>query len=244
MADKSTIPIIEIFGPTIQGEGALIGEQTMFVRTAGCDFKCTYCDSMHAVDKVEIRKRSIHMSQEAIANAVTDKMSVSMNWITLSGGNPALWDFYDFVSAMHNRGKLVAVETQGSKWQPWIHQCDLITVSPKGPSMIKDLNWGELDEFMGHLFGSRARKILKIVCFKEEDLDFAEEIQLRYPYMNMSLSVGNYNVSPDLAITDLRDDLLEAYGHLISSVFRRPNLGSVTVLPQLHTLLWGNEERR
>lgn len=38
-----SILISEIFGPTIQGEGALIGRPTVFVRTGGCDFRCNWC---------------------------------------------------------------------------------------------------------------------------------------------------------------------------------------------------------
>jgi len=44
------IRVSEIFGPTIQGEGALIGQPTVFVRTGGCDYRCSWCDSLHAVD--------------------------------------------------------------------------------------------------------------------------------------------------------------------------------------------------
>ena len=36
----SKVPVMEIFGPTIQGEGMVIGQKTMFVRTAGCDYSC------------------------------------------------------------------------------------------------------------------------------------------------------------------------------------------------------------
>jgi 7-carboxy-7-deazaguanine synthase len=34
---EARIPVMEIFGPTVQGEGMVIGQKTMFVRTAGCD---------------------------------------------------------------------------------------------------------------------------------------------------------------------------------------------------------------
>ena len=34
------LPVLEIFGPTFQGEGRAIGQKTMFVRTAGCDYHC------------------------------------------------------------------------------------------------------------------------------------------------------------------------------------------------------------
>ncbi|MFX0112786.1 7-carboxy-7-deazaguanine synthase QueE, partial [Bacillus pumilus] len=39
------IPVLEIVGPTIQGEGMVIGQKTMFGRTAGCDYSCSWCDS-------------------------------------------------------------------------------------------------------------------------------------------------------------------------------------------------------
>ena len=42
------IPVAEIFGPTIQGEGPHVGMKTLFVRVAGCDFKCAWCDSKFA----------------------------------------------------------------------------------------------------------------------------------------------------------------------------------------------------
>jgi len=43
------VRISEIFGPTIQGEGPLIGRPTVFVRTAGCDYRCARCDTLYAV---------------------------------------------------------------------------------------------------------------------------------------------------------------------------------------------------
>ena len=36
--DKEKMPIMEVFGPTIQGEGMVIGQKTIFIRTGGCDF--------------------------------------------------------------------------------------------------------------------------------------------------------------------------------------------------------------
>ena len=46
----NTIPVLEIFGPTIQGEGMVVGRKTMFVRTAGCDYSCSWCDSAFTWD--------------------------------------------------------------------------------------------------------------------------------------------------------------------------------------------------
>ncbi|MBS5423413.1 MAG: 7-carboxy-7-deazaguanine synthase QueE, partial [Streptococcus salivarius] len=37
------LPVLEIFGATFHGEGRAIGQNTMFVRTAGCDYHCDWC---------------------------------------------------------------------------------------------------------------------------------------------------------------------------------------------------------
>jgi len=62
----SKLPVLEIFGPTIQGEGMVVGRKTMFVRTAGCDYRCSWCDSAFTWDgsaKDEIRKLSAQGSK-------------------------------------------------------------------------------------------------------------------------------------------------------------------------------------
>ena len=70
-----TLRVVEIFGPTIQGEGALIGEPTVFVRTGGCDYRCSWCDSLHAVDSA-YRHDWKPMSAEAIIAAGMEREQV------------------------------------------------------------------------------------------------------------------------------------------------------------------------
>ena len=60
------IPVLEIFGPTIQGEGRVIGRKTMFVRTAGCDYRCSWCDSAFTWDGSA--KEDIKLMTEEIYN--------------------------------------------------------------------------------------------------------------------------------------------------------------------------------
>lgn len=50
-----TLPVIEIFGPTVQGEGAEAGVPTHFLRLGGCDYRCAWCDTMYAVDPATVR---------------------------------------------------------------------------------------------------------------------------------------------------------------------------------------------
>ena len=83
------VRISEIFGPTIQGEGPLIGRPTVFVRTAGCDYRCAWCDTLYAV-LPEYRDEWTLMSPPQIMARVNELAGDSPVLISLSGGNPAL----------------------------------------------------------------------------------------------------------------------------------------------------------
>ncbi len=79
---ESNIRISEIFGPTIQGEGHLIGQPTVFVRTGGCDFRCEWCDTLYAVE-TEYKDQWKPYSAEQILHQV-EALSHAPILITLS----------------------------------------------------------------------------------------------------------------------------------------------------------------
>src|SRR6266853_3314773 len=87
------IPLMECFGPTVQGEGAVIGQLTYFLRLGGCDYRCAMCDSMHAVDPVLVKANAQWLTQSQIFTAlVNQRIEGSTYWVTLSGGNPCIHD--------------------------------------------------------------------------------------------------------------------------------------------------------
>ena len=53
------IMISEIFY-SLQGEGIQIGIPTVFVRLFGCDLRCSWCDSMYAVEGTDFRTLEIN----------------------------------------------------------------------------------------------------------------------------------------------------------------------------------------
>jgi len=61
------LPVSEIFGPTIQGEGEHIGRRAVFVRLAGCDSRCSWCDTKYAWST----EGATHMSEDEIVNTVS-----------------------------------------------------------------------------------------------------------------------------------------------------------------------------
>lgn len=235
------IPVLEIFGPTIQGEGMVIGRKTMFVRTAGCDYSCSWCDSKFTWDGSE--KDSIQMLEPAeIYESLKEVGGNKFGHVTISGGNPALLKQIDgLVDILHQHQIEVALETQGSRWQNWFTKVDDLTLSPKPPSSGMKTNFTTLDYIIERLHKEQNRHFsLKVVIFDQEDLTYAEQIHVRYPSVTLFLQVGNDNVE---ASEDdrLLFDLLEKYEKLIDRVMENKLLKNVRVLPQLHTYLWGNK---
>src|SRR3954447_6224 len=104
------IPVVEIFGPTIQGEGAEAGIPTHFVRVGGCDFRCSWCDTMYAVDPQIVRETAETLSSQEIVTRV-EALDGRPEWVTISGGNPALHKLDELVSGLHCAGFRVSVET-------------------------------------------------------------------------------------------------------------------------------------
>jgi 7-carboxy-7-deazaguanine synthase len=235
------IPVMEVFGPTVQGEGMVIGRKTMFVRTAGCDYQCSWCDSAFTWDgtgKADIRL----LSAKEILDELLAVGGEGFDHVTISGGNPALLpQLASLIDLLHAEGIRVALETQGSRWQSWFTVIDDLTLSPKPPSsgMVTDL--GKLDEIIGALSQAKTMFCLKVVVFDESDLTYAKTIHSRYPGVPFYLQAGNGN----LLETDpaaLLPYLVGRYEWLIGLAMDDNELRGVHVLPQLHTWVWGNKK--
>lgn len=230
------IPVMEVFGPTIQGEGMVMGQKTMFVRTAGCDYSCSWCDSKFTWDGTG---KSVMLTAEEIVEQLEELGKDAFSHVTISGGNPALHKgIAKLVALCQEKGWRTAVETQGSIWQDWLLEIDEVTVSPKPPSSGMILDYSKLDAMLGKLSSSQAS--LKVVVFDEADFFFAEQLHLRYPSFPFFLQVGN----DDTQTTEddkLVQHLLGRYQWLIDRHLVSAPLNDAKVLPQLHTLLWGNK---
>ncbi|AVO02883.1 7-carboxy-7-deazaguanine synthase QueE [Staphylococcus simulans] len=230
------IPVLEIFGPTIQGEGRVIGRKTMFVRTAGCDYRCSWCDSSFTWDgsmKDEIQM----MTAEEIYDRLYEIGGDCFNHVTISGGNPALIKgIQDLVVLFEEKNIESALETQGSRFQPWMRQINDLTISPKPPSSGMKPNIQILDEVIEQCVKETLN--LKVVVFDDDDYEFAKYIHHRYPDLPFYLQVGNPYLDDEVENHTAR--LLERYENLVDKVMQSNDMNQVYVLPQLHTLLWSN----
>jgi 7-carboxy-7-deazaguanine synthase len=232
---QRTHPVIEIFGPTIQGEGAEAGVPTHFVRLGGCDYRCSWCDTMYAVEPATVRATSTRMSGEAIAEQVR-ALEGRPEWVTISGGNPALHRLDDLVGRLHDDDFKVAVETQGSVWRPWLAHVDRLTISPKPPSseMATEEHARRFDRFMASAVVAFDRAVLKVVCFDDADLVWGKAVAGRWPQLPLYLSAG----TPVGAIGDVRAAVGDRYRWLCERVAADTDLRGARVLPQLHVIAW------
>lgn len=232
----TNLRIAEIFGPTIQGEGALIGEPTVFVRTGGCDYRCAWCDSMHAVDPA-LRHTWAAMSTDAVWSEITRLSGGKPLTISLSGGNPAIQDFTALIALGQAAGYRFACETQGSVARPWFAALDTLVLSPKPPSSGETVNWTTFSACVGAASGA-GQVVLKIVIFDDVDYAWARDVADRYPSLPLYLQPGNPEVDPAVAVAPqaLSDRLLWLVDKVMADGWFAPR-----VLPQLHVLLWGNK---
>lgn len=238
----SKLPIIEIFGPTIQGEGMVIGQKTMFVRTAGCDYSCSWCDSAFTWDGTG-KHLIVQMTAQEVWAELKRLGGNGFSFVTISGGNPALLRNMDALIAILKENSIkIGVETQGSKWQDWLYDIDELTISPKPPSSKMTTNFSMLSTILERLRDKNNNQhiSLKVVIFNQEDYDYAKEVHRRYPTIPFYLQVGNDDIT-SIDNTQLVSHLLEKYQMLINQVMMDEELKNVKILPQLHTLIWGNK---
>jgi 7-carboxy-7-deazaguanine synthase len=236
-ARSAALPVIEIFGPTVQGEGPDMGRPAYFVRFGGCDFRCTWCDSMHAVDPATVRATAQHLEPAAILSQL-GALPDGPDLVVLSGGNPALLELGQLLDLLHEEGFEVAVETQGSRWKPWLARVDRLVISPKGPSsgMDSDTNRRALTNFLQRAEDEGARPVLKAVIFDEADLEHARWLALTWPTLTLHLSTGT---DVGLSEQETLRQLLTRLRWLSETVARDRTLRRAQVGTQQHVLAWG-----
>ncbi len=256
-AKEKRFAIVELFGPTIQGEGPLAGSKCMFVRFGGCDYKCVKCDSMHAVAPMAVKKHSRYLTAQAIADELIPTMEESgTDWVVFSGGNPCMWDLTELIQLLHQANKFVSVETQGTLAPDWLVMCQMVIVSPKSPGMGEKFEPDKFTRFITKCQTSATLCALKVVIFSQQDFEFALEVRelagdkimpgLSYfslgnpypPVLNEELDLED---PASLDGKDLRLELLREYRILIEDMVVDPRIRDWKFLPQTHVLIWANE---
>lgn len=110
--------VCEVFGPTVQGEGPHIGQPAVFVRLAGCNLDCVWCDTPYSWDWERYdRSTEVHIEGSgSLAQRVIHLAAGRVQLCVLTGGEPLLQQrrWLVFVAALQAEGIDVDVETNGT----------------------------------------------------------------------------------------------------------------------------------
>lgn len=146
------LPVMESFY-TIQGEGTWTGTAAYFVRLAGCDVGCFWCDVKESWAPSEDQYHSC----EAIATAAKDS---GAERVVITGGEPTIYDLTILSDTLHAHGLKVHIETAGP--YPLIGKMDWVCLSPKKFLKPEPGIYARVDE-------------LKVIIYNDDDFRWAEE---------------------------------------------------------------------
>lgn len=114
--------ISEIFY-SIQGEGVLVGMPSVFVRTSGCNLRCTWCDTPYTSWEPE----GDELSLDDVLAAVRQHAA---GHVVVTGGEPMIApEIVRLTELLKALDLHITIETAGTRFEPVV--CDLMSISPK-----------------------------------------------------------------------------------------------------------------
>ena len=206
--------INEIFY-SLQGEGNWSGLPNIFIRTTGCNLRCSFCDTKYAYESGE------EMSIEAILDNIS---KYSCKYICITGGEPLLQkNIKDLINILLKRKYHICLETNGSidikgisNKKSLIISLDIKCPSSKMSSknFFKNINYlGKKDQ-------------LKFIILDRNDYDFAKKIVKKYKPSCCIYFQPVWGTNPKNLADWIINDKLNV------------NLGL-----QLHKIIWGEKRK-
>lgn len=216
------IPIVEIFN-SIEGEGARSGKLCTFVRTAGCNLRCSFCDTTYSYDIDQAKHYEIKQLVEEVERIA------QCNMITLTGGEPLMHDEVRncLIPWLLERGFDINVETNGSIDLSQIvrHKHDKLMFTMDWKSLSSGMNSEMLEKNLCIL---QPRDVLKFVVGSEEDLN--EMLRVIQTYT----TAAQIYVSPVFGKIEMAD---------IVDFMKIKKLDNVRLQVQLHKIVWDPNKR-
>lgn len=155
---SSTLPIVEMFH-SVQGEGSWTGTNAFFIRLAGCDVGCPWCDTKHSWNP----KRH---PQREIGELVAAAQAANPQIVVITGGEPLMHNLTVLTQQLQAKGLQVHLETSGA--HPFSGTFDWVTCSPKRFKPPHPSIYPHVSE-------------LKVVIADESDLEWAEQQAAQVP---------------------------------------------------------------
>jgi len=150
MLSGEQLPIMEVFY-SIQGEGKHTGKAAFFIRLAGCDVGCHWCDVKESWDE---KKHPLRDSKELVKEAKASGAPI----VIITGGEPTMYPLDKLTQLLKEENLLVHLETSGA--YPITGKFDWICLSPKKRKAPLPESLKKADE-------------LKVVIYNKDDFKWA-----------------------------------------------------------------------
>lgn len=211
--------VIEIFD-SIDGEGIFAGELATFIRLAGCNLRCRYCDTKYSFNQNEAEEMSV-------TTIVNKCRAIGNKHITLTGGEPLIHkDVKLLINSLCKAGYFVNIETNGSiDVMPFQLPGTMITAD------YKTISSGANDKMsLQNLVRLRSCDVLKIVC-APLDLQDVESLLKEYSIAaTVILSPIYGEMQPEMLVDFLKK-------------LRGKTSNRIKMQIQLHKIIWGADKR-
>lgn len=232
VSDEFLLPVSEVFGPTLQGEGPHAGRVVQFIRLGGCNLSCSWCDTPYTWDSTRFNLR--------LENPPTDIVDVlarcNDNMTTvISGGEPLIHQrrpaWAALLAGLVARNCEIHIETNGTLAPNRVttHHVDHYSISPKLPNAgahKAHQNPALAEGWLPVLH--QASGCLKFVCANEQDVAEAVEYANNYGWPR-----SHVWVMPEGRDTET---LLAGWPTIANAALK---LG-VNATQRLHVLAWGD----
>ena len=219
----SSLKLVESF-VSINGEGQMAGALALFLRFAGCNLRCDWCDTSWANEKDTKYELASISRLCGIARQAIEQQGVKC--VTLTGGEPLLQEgIGELIEALTKLGLRVEIETNGSvDIAPFMKRCSpVFTVDYKLPSSKMERHM-----FTDNIALLKEWDSLKFVCGSVQDLNRAAQIIEQYkPQCRVFLSPVFGRIDPA--------DMVE--------FMKEHKLGSARLQLQLHKIIWHPDAR-
>ena len=215
--------VSEIF-LSIEGEGKRVGTPCVFIRLYGCNLRCSYCDSLYAIEGKDYQELSI--------NQIVDELKkYNVKNITLTGGEPLIHkDVDDLINKLISEKFFINIETNGTI-KPIIKGENIFyTVDWKSPSSMM------MDRMNLSVFKNLSKNdVIKFVVGNIEDLLQAESVIQRLQEL--------YNDEiPSIFISPIFNQIDNE--SIVNFILHSETLKKQTRFQiQLHKIIWNPEMR-
>jgi len=226
----------EIFGPTVQGEGPMTGQPAVFLRLAGCNLACRFCDTPYSWDWQRFdREQERHaMPAEEVLDAINRKAGL-VRRLVITGGEPMLQQdrWSALARTLREEGWSIDVETAGTTAPAPDVAVSLYVVSPKLSLSGNDAKFSLRPEAIKAFRDMGASKVAwKFVCKLPEDVEEAMIFATVYKLPRSSIFILPEGRTHTAWLGSALNVVATALMH------------GVAVSPRLHIALWGSDRGR